>query len=70
MSRDFRSAPLIDVCFLLLVYFMVTTTIKPAEMDLQKQVPGREGAITSTPTVSVMVHVRKDGGDRGQSRKG
>ena len=53
-------APLIDICFLLLIYFMVTTTIKPAEMDVQKQVPGR-GAISTTPVVSVMVHVQKSG---------
>lgn len=52
-------APLIDVCFLLLIYFMVTTTIKPAERDV--------GASTATEgprisrAVTVMIQVRADG---------
>lgn len=31
---------LIDVCFLLLVYFLVTTTIQPREQDLSISIPG------------------------------
>ncbi len=31
---------LIDVCFLLLIYFLVTTTIQPREQDLSTYVPG------------------------------
>ncbi len=31
---------LIDVCFLLLIYFMVTATIMPRESDLNLQLPG------------------------------
>ena len=33
-------APLIDVCFLLLIYFMATTTILPAEKDISTALPG------------------------------
>ena len=32
-------SPLIDVCFLLLIYFLVTTTIKAKEMDTTMQLP-------------------------------
>ena len=38
---------LIDVCFLLLIYFLVTTTIQPSESDLQMQLPA------SAPSESV-----------------
>ena len=31
---------LIDVCFLLLVFFMVTVTIAPRESDLELKLPG------------------------------
>jgi biopolymer transport protein ExbD len=31
---------LIDVCFLLLIYFLVTTTIQPREQDLKMTLPG------------------------------
>ena len=30
---------LIDVCFLLLIYFLVTTTIQPREQDLRMSLP-------------------------------
>lgn len=33
-------APLIDVVFLLLIYFMVTSTLKPTEADLGITLPG------------------------------
>jgi len=51
MARRSRSAPyasappqlevssLIDVCFLLLIYFLATSTLVPKERDLQMQLP-------------------------------
>ena len=36
---------LIDVCFLLLIYFLVTSTIKPRESDLGLQLPGFDGFV-------------------------
>lgn len=35
-------ASLIDVCFLLLIYFIITSTIAPRESDLDMQLPGEE----------------------------
>lgn len=35
---------LIDVCFLLLIYFLVTSTIAPREFDLDMQLPGEQKA--------------------------
>ena len=44
---------LIDVCFLLLIYFLVTTTIQPREQDLSMQLPaGIPGG--SPPTLAPM----------------
>ncbi|QQL43946.1 biopolymer transporter ExbD [Sulfuriroseicoccus oceanibius] len=34
---------LIDVSFLLLIYFLVTTTLKPKEVDLGFRLPGEGG---------------------------
>ena len=34
---------LIDVCFLLLIYFLVTATIMPRESDLELRLPSGEG---------------------------
>ena len=51
---------LIDVCFLLLIYFLVTTTIQPREQDLRMKVP----RITAGNPVSIppmLIEIRKDG---------
>lgn len=53
-------APLIDVSFLLLIYFLVTTTILPAEQDLKHRAP-EDSVPSKAPTVSVLLHVRSDG---------
>ena len=51
---------LIDVCFLLLIYFLVTTTIQPREQDLSTYVPGRaaESPIIIPPMV---IEIRQSG---------
>lgn len=53
---------LIDVCFLLLIYFLVTTTIQPREQDLRTSVPGFSTP-DNLPTIPPMlIEVRQDGG--------
>lgn len=51
---------LIDVCFLLLIYFLVTTTIQPREQDLQMTlpVPGQTSPIASAP---MLIELRQGG---------
>ena len=69
-------APLIDVCFLLIVYFLVTTTILPAEQDITTTPPGDVMDQPRIPSPPVMVLVRDDGmfsvqyteGKRGEER--
>lgn len=40
-DEEFQMAPMIDIVFLLLIYFMVTTTLIREEADLGMQLPGR-----------------------------
>lgn len=54
-------APLIDVCFLLLIYFMVTMTIEPAERDLEMQTPSDRGTPPAVPPLSLVIHIRENG---------
>lgn len=51
---------LIDVCFLLLIYFLVTTTIQPRERDLRTNIPkpSSESLVVIPPMV---IEVRQGG---------
>lgn len=40
-DEEFQMAPMIDIVFLLLIYFMVTTTLLKQEADLGMQLPGK-----------------------------
>ncbi|MFC5050855.1 ExbD/TolR family protein [Rubritalea spongiae] len=51
---------LIDVCFLLLIYFMVTATIQPRESDIGLQLPSFGGAI-SKADASALIEIQSDG---------
>lgn len=50
---------LIDVCFLLLIYFLVTSTILPREQDLPMTLPGL--GIPGDGIVKVLIGVKGDG---------
>jgi len=51
---------LIDVCFLMLIYFLVTTTIQPREQDLKSNVPVPiSDDIVSLPPM--MIEIRENG---------
>ncbi len=50
---------LIDVCFLLLIYFLVTTTIQPREQDLRMVIPAMHGDRVSIPPM--IIEVRQAG---------
>ncbi len=52
---------LIDVCFLLLVYFLVTSTIQPRETDLQLQLPANRG--DEIQPLIVPLFIRVEAGD-------
>jgi biopolymer transport protein ExbD len=54
---------LIDVCFLLLIYFLVTSTIAPRERDLDLKLPAY--AVTSDPQPVIdpmFIHIAGSGG--------
>ncbi|MFT4637666.1 MAG: biopolymer transport protein ExbD [Verrucomicrobiales bacterium] len=55
-------APLIDVSFLLLIYFLVTSTMQPKEGDLNITFPATQTDQVDVPPVDPLsVHLREDG---------
>ncbi len=53
---------LIDVCFLLLIYFLVTCTIVPREQDLLMALPDDNGNKQNTPVIAPMfIRVAENG---------
>lgn len=51
---------LIDVCFLLLIYFLVTTTIQPREQDLKTNIPiPQDAKLVSFPPM--LIELRQGG---------
>ncbi len=51
---------LIDVCFLLLIYFIVTSIIAPTEKDLPMTIPSGHGEFNSDNTTA-LIGIRGDG---------
>ncbi|MFC5050856.1 ExbD/TolR family protein [Rubritalea spongiae] len=52
---------LIDVCFLLLIYFMVTATIQPRESDIGLQLPSSAASSVPSDLEPMLVEVQDDG---------
>ena len=53
--------PMIDVTFLLLIYFMVTTMIKEPEAELSIQLPGKASSSDITPMEMLKVRIGDEG---------
>ena len=53
--------PMIDVTFLLLIYFMVTTMRKQPEAELSIQLPGKPQSSDITPMELLNVRIGEDG---------
>ncbi len=54
-------APLIDVVFLLLIYFMVTSSLIRNESDLAFQLPGPPGPVPVFIPVDAFIHINAAG---------
>ncbi len=52
---DLDISSLIDICFLLLIYFIISTTIVPRERDLRMSLPGKQPIGTPQPQILPMV---------------
>ena len=52
---------LIDVCFLLLIYFLVTTTIQPREQDLKMSLPAAVASDSVPELAPMFIKVDKGG---------
>jgi|TARA_X000000950_G_scaffold246380_1_gene303843 biopolymer transport protein ExbD len=53
--------PMIDVTFLLLIYFMVTTMLKQPESELSIQLPGKPQSSDVTPMDMLKVRIGDEG---------
>ncbi|GAA5495553.1 biopolymer transport protein ExbD [Rubritalea squalenifaciens DSM 18772] len=61
-AAGFQLAPMIDVVFLLLIFFIVTYQLSDYEKELEVNVPtAEEGSTESRGYLEVVVNVRKDG---------
>jgi biopolymer transport protein ExbD len=62
VSADFQIAPMIDCVFLLLIYFIMTSTLKKQEADISFQLPG---TVEQTEPVEMpdeqFIEIRADG---------
>lgn len=52
---------MIDVCFLLLIYFLVTTTIQPREQDLKMSLPAAAPSDSVPELAPMFIKVDKSG---------
>lgn len=52
---------LIDVCFLLLIYFLVTTTIQPREQDLKMALPAAAPSQEPMELQPMLINIAKSG---------
>ncbi|MGJ8672944.1 ExbD/TolR family protein [Rubritalea sp.] len=52
---------LIDVCFLLLIYFMVTATIQPRESDIGLELPSSSSNSVPNDVEPMLIEVQDDG---------
>lgn len=61
-AGGFQIAPMIDIVFLLLIFFLVTWNFSRDEMDLDVQVPtAREGQESRRAVGEVILNVKADG---------
>ena len=61
-AQGFQIAPMVDIVFLLLIFFLVTWNFSRNEMELDVQVPkAREGKETRRAVGEVILNVKADG---------
>ena len=59
---SFQLAPMIDIVFLLLIFFIVTWQFSRAEIDLKVKVPAStQGETSQRPLGEKIINVREDG---------
>jgi len=61
-GHDFQIAPMVDVVFMLIIFFMLTAAIKQTEFGLGLTLPGTSDATaTGTPLTPIELVIREDG---------
>jgi len=60
---EFQMAPMVDIVFLLLIFFMVTASFVIEESQLKINLPATEAAVAAEELPDqVLIHIRSDGG--------
>ena len=61
-QERFQLAPLIDIVFLLLIFFVVTSALQAVEREMNIQVPtAQKGKVPKRPSPPYYVNIRRDG---------
>lgn len=59
----FQVAPMVDIVFLLLVFFMVSTTFRPEESELKVNLPvAGMASVSAAELEDVIIYIMSDGG--------
>jgi len=53
-------SPLIDIMFILIIFFMVTMTVNEEERDITVNLPNTDKSLSSAPK-AIVINIRKDG---------
>lgn len=53
-------SPLIDIMFILIIFFIVTMTVNEEERDISVNLPNTDKSLSSAPK-AIIINVRKDG---------
>ena len=60
---EFQMAPMVDIVFLLLIFFMVTASFVIEESQLKINLPATEAPVAAEELPDqVLIHIRSDGG--------
>lgn len=61
-GEEIDTSSLVDVMFILIIFFLVTTTFQKQERDIKVSLPETEGSRTLSSAVkAIVLNVRKDG---------
>jgi biopolymer transport protein ExbD len=61
-GHDFQIAPMVDVVFMLIIFFMLSAAIKQTEFGLGMTLPGTaESTAKGTPPTPIELTIREDG---------
>jgi|ERR1051325_2217202 biopolymer transport protein ExbD len=58
---EFQIAPMVDVVFMLIIFFMLSAAVKSSEFELGMTLPGEAQPSKATPPTPIELVIREDG---------